>query len=468
MDAFRAQLDAANRKIDARQLEQLESLCGVRGEVTLGWPFTTPLTRRHFDSVGLQNRVIYWPSGMPSLRTTAIVSSRLGRRLDSKDDLFRVLRAACGQLDPRRQMLLCANGTSLSSFVRRAAFLFGLSVCTLNVPVRRREFATWLRSLTHIENSPDEFACWVSPTLDPSCEDGELPLRDRLEVLLPEQILALHVRKSGYLETLLSSRLAQGDSKVFLALGSNQLVPPVVAETLMSQGAVGWFVRTHDAKTSAQFERRVDTVVAPRIPVPPTKPWPYLTHCTRRATGKWPDQEEDEFLDELILGELSRDRSNLAALLRIIGTRTLLATGAAIRARQRIVSFTSVDLADVGSLRTFRAHRGRWDFEPYGICIRRDFMVQLGAQAVLYGSEATWEQLPAVDRPFFQKTAESPEDEGMDWRAEKEWRHQGDLDLETVPCDAGFVFVPSDAEADHVCRVSRWPVAVVQWDTHGD
>jgi hypothetical protein len=236
----------------------------------------------------------------------------------------------------------------------------------------------------------------------------------------------------------------------------------------MEQGAVGWLLwdksgrKNEVSVAAARLGEEPHHKPAAIVSRPPDKPWRFLTHCTRRAQGRWPDQSEQEYLDELILGEPTRDRSSLATLMRILGSRRLLATGTTIRSGTEVVSFTDANFAELAKMRQFRAHRTRWDFEPYGICIDQHDLKVLGTRPAAYGNDELWGRLAVAERPFFQKTADSGQ-EGVDWRMEREWRHLGDLDLDAIPTASGLVFVPSLAEAQHVARISRWPVTVVNW-----
>ncbi len=84
--------------------------------------------------------------------------------------------------------------------------------------------------------------------------------------------------------------------------------------------------------------------------------------------------------------------------------------------------------------RRFQSHLGRWDWEPYGLLLRRDALEQLGARPVIYGDDQTYKQMSDVDRPFFQparrRSAHSSEDH---WQAEKEWRVLSDIHLTELP-----------------------------------
>ncbi len=140
--------------------------------------------------------------------------------------------------------------------------------------------------------------------------------------------------------------------------------------------------------------------------------------------------------------------------------RCLLATGRAIRGGTPVVCFTAVEIAAISKLRTFRAHRTRWDFEPYGISIAKDWLIERGARPVVYGDETLWKQLAEPQRPYFQRRW-SGRDNAIDWSVEREWRHLGTLNLAELPSDAAFVFVPTRDEAERLSVLSPWPVVVV-------
>ena len=255
-------------------------------------------------------------------------------------------------------------------------------------------------------------------------------------------------------------------ASVYIALGSD-LVRTEIADELLEHGAVGWVVpgaigaRSHAAGGAATTATR--TPPGRIVPVPDADDWPYLTHCTRRCEGPWPEQDEADHIDDLILGRPAGDHSALAALTRILSQQRLVATSSAIRGTTPVVSFTAVPLAELGRLRVFRPHRGRWDFEPYGVCLRRDWLERYGARHVLYGDERRWDELSPDDRPYFQmRTTRRPADGGrIDWTVEDEWRVVGDVDLSKIPRHAALVFVPDRVEAEMVAEFSHWPVAVV-------
>ena len=163
--------------------------------------------------------------------------------------------------------------------------------------------------------------------------------------------------------------------------------------------------------------------------------------------------------DRLILANDLADHSALATLRHIIETRKLIASATSVRGEVSVVSLTAVPLQELERLRVFRPHRGRWDFEPYGICIRRSALIAAGARAVGYATDEDWQELPEEDQPFFQ-LAKSTTRSGneLDWTVEQEWRHIGDVDLDSLDREDVWVFVPTSEEAERLRDVSPWPV----------
>ena len=183
-----------------------------------------------------------------------------------------------------------------------------------------------------------------------------------------------------------------------------------------------------------------------------------MLHWTRRRRGPWPQQNEKQFLDDLVFGMDRKDHSAVASLYRILATGKLLGSRDLTRDKREVVCFSELNFAQLKEQRVFRSHLGRWDFEPYGIAVQKEWLVQRGADKVVYGDEATWEGLSQSQRPWFQFC---DSEQGTDWSVEKEWRVVGDLDLRQVPSDQALVFVATVEDAMRVEEVSRWPIVVL-------
>jgi hypothetical protein len=204
-------------------------------------------------------------------------------------------------------------------------------------------------------------------------------------------------------------------------------------------------------------------------PFPSADAWSFLTHTTRACVGPWPGQSREDYFDSLLDARPDADHSPLAALMRIVSQRRLIASDRTIRRGFPVVSFTAVPLVEVPQLRVFRSHRGRWDFEPYGICIRRRWLEERGAKPAIYTGNSDWARLPDSEQPFFQyvrkldstRTPSDTRSPGIDWSLEREWRHVGDLDLSSLAADDAMLFAPTDAAARKLLEISPWPVTVL-------
>ncbi len=157
----------------------------------------------------------------------------------------------------------------------------------------------------------------------------------------------------------------------------------------------------------------------------------WLTHCTRGRSGPWPDESLQEYYDQLLLGERARGFHARESLLRILKMQRILATDYLKRGGQKSVSLSAVPLWKLLERRTFQSHLGRWDWEPYGICIRKSIAGCQGAREVVYVDKAVDDSSAkhpgsGLGTPLLPP-AESWELEYVSniWKEEREWRHPG-------------------------------------------
>ncbi|MBC8351830.1 MAG: hypothetical protein H8E66_07560 [Planctomycetes bacterium] len=422
----------------------------------------------------LGERLAWWPRGRPEGSRIGIASSRLGRRVDTQADWFTVFRAACSQINRGQDVLLTAIDTTPDRYVQRAAELFDVRVVSVSCPRESMSVRSWLQSIRQRDSNPTEaiYRVYVSPETHCSLVDREKPLtlqnvpvRDRVVVSMADRVLVFQLRRGGQLEKLVRARIEDSvwqSASVFIAIGQD-LVERELAHDLLDRGAVGWVVlNTLYHEELPRSESPLYTR-APIIELPSCDNWKWLTHCTRAQPDGWPDQPQSDYFGELLLSRPATDHSAFAAVQRIAAIQRLVATSRMIRGEVDAVCFTAVPLNDLPQLRSFRSHLGRWDFEPYGICIRRDWLQQQRCSPVRYGDDSLWESLAEEERPFFQVSASHSHQRGraIDWTVEDEWRHVGDLDLRKLPREAGIVFVPTREEAERLAAISRWPVTIL-------
>ena len=385
-----------------------------------------------------------WPRAAFEQRRVAVVSSRLGRKLGQHSGWFDAFRTLVCQLDPERDVLITADGTTADRFINRAAKLFGLR----HFPIVIGEQSAF-RQLARFRDGTTTDRIEISTPLFESA-GIDLPVGDRLIATLADHVRALSVTGGSQTHRLLSERLADSGfppATVHVTSESN------VANELADAGAALRILIPSDTP-------QVDVVTPPARRAMTKPPFDdYLLHWTRRPDGTWPDEEVDDYLDGLILGVEAGDRTAFATLARIVETRKLMATSHLIRGNYPMVCLSDVPLEKLASRRTYRKHLRRWDYEPYGIGVRKNRLLQLGTRPAVYGEATEFEQMSEADRPYFQLQATA--DAKTQWTDEAEWRHAGDLNLNELGPDL-FVFVPSHDEAAAISRRCDWPIVVLE------
>jgi hypothetical protein len=90
-----------------------------------------------------------------------------------------------------------------------------------------------------------------------------------------------------------------------------------------------------------------------------------------------------------------------------------------------------------------------YSFEPYGVAIRLDYARGLGIRPVLYGEAESYNQLLECEKHLFQSRGSAI----ADWLPEREWRHRGDLSLDTIPREQWRLITFSEKEAEFLRRI---------------
>ena len=440
-------------------------------KLTLGVPGPTSSACEHW----LGTRLIWWPHGVPGCDRTSIVSSRLGRRLDERPIWFATFRAACAHALANQRVLVSSSSTTTGQFVERAAQLFSVPSLIFHVTDQPDLAVWWRKTLSRPVNMrPCLYEACVSPEIGAGPNRGVLeiadtPARDRMVIAAGDRVLVTHLRRQGNLQRLISARLSGSfwrPGSTMIAT-SQQLIPKTILSELARQSAVAWHVPELASKKPACDgplipNSATGTIVPEFQELADVDGERFLVHCTRRQHRDWPNEPVYSYIDSLILGRKESEHSAFAALTRIIRSKRLVASSLAIRGGARVVSMTAVPPGFIRQMRRFQPHRARWDFEPYGICIQTDWLVERGTRSVFYGDEDLWNDLDSSNQPFFQLrgTRNRVGNPNGKWESEKEWRHVDDIDLNSLPADKAMVFVPTQIEARKLYRVSRWPVVV--------
>ncbi|QEG39701.1 hypothetical protein [Roseimaritima ulvae] len=344
----------------------------------------------------------------------AIVCSRLGRSLERRRRTFDYLQQAVLKTKRDGAALLVVAGTAPEPWVRRAAELFHVPLQVL--------------------------------------EATEPHSRDRLLVGAADRVFAVWVRRRGKIAELLGRRLAVcGDESTWVAVNEDA---DCAARSLIARGAVGWYLPEPDLQGSAVPATGDRAAILKAQAVDWTQ---YLVHCTRGRGGPLPGQSEAQYHDEVLLGgEGGRPATAAETLRKILASGWLLGAARVSRREFPVVCWSEVPLPKCLARRIFRPHLGRWDYEPFGLAVRKSAAQRLGIQPVIYGTAAERERLPVDQRWRFQAQGTR-----VDWRNEKEWRCRGSLDLSRVSADEALVFVGEPGAVAATAAVSPWPVVDV-------
>lgn len=261
--------------------------------------------------------------------------------------------------------------------------------------------------------------------------------RDRDVIDAAELVIAVAIRAGGHMESLLRARWDAGkpvqvvrhEEQTATWRGSRNLANlgvPDVDTQLLTLAQENMACRTMVSPEQLDWTRFFPSWRETPLTTPT------LAHFTRSTDGPWPGQSPAEYLEDLWIGGTRARRDAPATLMRILQSSTIVGSSRLIRGAFPVVSLTAISPEQVHALHRYRAHLIRWDFEPWGIVFDRNLLVQKNAHAVKYLPSSSYRNLPAEEKPYFQKH-EPPH---CDYSAEEEWRIVGNLDFSTAPRDA--------------------------------
>ncbi len=388
--------------------------------------------------------------------SAAVLISRQGRKITPKDRwLVRTKQLVRFAID-NHYALVSSYGSIPYGVVSRLALGAPVILVCRDVLPFMGASQTCERFLsTHRDLFDDERTLFVS-----SFSPGPLPLlafrqgeRDRLVAALSSLLLVADVRPGGNMAAILDGAATTRTPVIeFSSLGfdvSSHAKPTVPS----GSGA------TPDQKFSPE-EGLLDSSptecemvsgipiparAAPRHdrgPVSPLVP-SFLIHYTRSCPGPWAGQTLGDYCRSLIDGSPDACHTALDTLKRILKERLIRGSNKLTRGPSPMVSFTERHSQELEQLIRWRRALVRWSFEPYGIAIRTERLVGIGAKQVRYGDEEVFRRLPDHHKYLFQLI----KPEGKDWSVEKEWRLLGDLNLVDVPGEDVVVIVSDRKEA---------------------
>ncbi len=356
--------------------------------------------------------------------TVAVVSSRLGHDIDLHRHVCRFLTRSLLDCRTRNATLIIATGSAIEPWATRAAELFGVKA--LRIAIGKDD-----------------------PSADHFLPSEKRP-RDTFVIELADRVDAVYVRTGGNVEKGLRQRINRlHDASTRVAITSDS---KCAAAGLIASGAIGWFYSVSANK--------------PPVTPPPdfgeNDQWTrtdgqWLVHCTRGPKANWPDETVRQYRDSILIGDdSSTDRQPIDALCRIIGSGRLIATSTATSKKHPVVCFSEVPLAQLLDRRCFRPQLGRWDYEPFGIAIRRSVAALLGIEPVIYGEPNRRKTLLEQDRYRFHPVGKT-----YDWQSEKEWRSRISIDMAALPKSDIRVFAADTLESRNRLVGCPWAVSFI-------
>ena len=457
--------------------------------------FAIPGRDRDVCERWLGRRVYWWPRGVIEGPRVGIVGSRLLRDPDARKPILRALRLSMTAIDSASEHVVASAGTSLYDYVAQCAPAFGISMLRVSASADPLSSKSWLDKLLQPTDSTAEYQLLLSPdvsqpgSVGPSRPDAtatslnQLPVRDRVLALMSRRLFVLTLRRGGNWWELLNlgfaDRLWEAGS-VRAVVGPGLCAEDAVSE-LQDHGVVPWYLLS-DAELESPADRDTiaerlieDTFAATSangralaevalveelLRSETTSEW--LIHWTRAPQGEWAGESRDEYLNDAVLNASSRVRTGLATLQRIVAERVIRATSGNTRAAVDVVCLSEVPLLKLVAQRTFRQHRGRWDFEHYGIGVRLKSIRALGGRPVIYGDDNVWQSLPQGEQPWFQLRQSQTASTSIDWTIENEWRLISELKLDHLPSEDVFVFCATEDEAAELRPTCAWRVVSVE------
>ena len=452
----------------------------------------TPLALDHFPVPWAQQLVRLIGSGtveiqseiqrFDNLRFLGITSSRQTKFGFAEQDWQAALQASLQLAHQQGWVVLIASDTPYYLAIQHACSrmkVAWMSLVVSNGNGNNKATAAFESKVLHCLGSI-QFVPEASQAIPP------VPLvQDRAIAFLSDHLFALHVRKGGAIETLLQQRLETPEippSSTYITIQAANGSKPVASQVqrrLIDIGAVGWFIASPSAEPNQKEAAATNFGIQPSDAIEDISQYrnrttgtsqllirlttlrksssrKYLIHYTRARRGPWPDQSLSQFHDEILHQPWTDKPSVLGTLIRILDQQRLIGTTDLRRSQQETVCFSERPIDELPSMRRFQSHLGRWDWEPYGLLIDLEWMVEQGARPVQYISPEEAKLRDADSLVYCQVV--SSHGGKHDWTQEQEWRVAGDLRLHRVPFEKCFVFVPNDSEAKKIQRISRWPI----------
>ncbi len=275
-------------------------------------------------------------------------------------------------------------------------------------------------SITRDFNLLPENIIWMPLQIIPGdrSRKGWWRKRDDLALSIAERIYPVSIRPAGRWDEFLESKDASG-------------------KEIITEFRVDYPKRT---KSIPIFLKNFN--------VAKVRPWPYITHWTRRSYTPWPGETSYEFYRDIVNSRGSYARSASAALKRILKEKRIRASTERIRDGGKAVAFTALPPDEAAQLMKWRRRLVRPTFEPYGISISTKAARNAGIRPVEYLPEG-------LESHATPSALQQGIGDGL-WPAEAEWRALEDVDLSQFAPGDIRILVPTADEASEFRRITEF------------
>jgi hypothetical protein len=459
--------------------------------------FTLPGRSRQIHENWIGPKVCWWPGGVINSRCVGIVSSRLRRDTEANAPVTQALRLSMTAIDACSERLVASAETSLCEYIEKCGMLFEIPLFRVSATTEQTPSTPWIEQLIQPPSPDVGPALLISPPATSQLRNDStdtddhsnilhgIPTRDRVVALLSQRLFVLTLRQNGNWWKILRAGFEDrlwNPGSVRTVVGNGLCADQITAE-LQSMGAVRWYLDA-DKDEGCGSTPETQTATAQPLETPPAEVEPFsrllaeksliaelvrpesasewLAHWTRDPKREWAGESHDAYLTSIVLNDVDHQRTAFGTLERLIREQVIRATPGNTRAVANVVCFSERPLTKLITQRVFRPHRTRWDFEHYGVCIRRRLVQTLGGRPVIYGDESTWASLSEGERPWFQPEQSRSTARTIDWTTESEWRIAADLNLARAQTEDIFIFCATNEEAAQLRSACSWRIVSVE------
>lgn len=278
---------------------------------------------------------------------------------------------------------------------------------------------------------------------------------------LTDLVYVFQVRRGGKIEALVRRRIIERGGETIRVVTSGAAdcgAANDVARDLIQAGAVGFYLYDERSNPSPKNRRHWVTTIQPDRVATWMSEENWLVHTTRGQVPRLDSRASDAVIDTLLLASSGQTAAEPYQVLeRIVRSATLRASCLTTDHRWPVVCFSAKPLLKLLSMRRYRPHLLRWDYEPYGVAIRLEAAQALGLRPVCYGTSRAQTELLPGDEYLFQARGKT-----YDWTEESEWRASGDLKLHHLSRNDVRVFTWSKEERERLSHLCGFDVYSVE------